>query len=68
MRSKVNTIQRVIIDDISNDFAIARSASEAPEIDGVIYLEQPEGLSVGDMLDVKIKQSNNFDLYAGPIN
>ena len=68
MQSKVNTIQRVIIDDISNDFAIARSSSEAPEIDGVIYLEQPEGLSVGDMLDVKIKQSNNFDLYAGPIN
>jgi ribosomal protein S12 methylthiotransferase len=68
MQSKVNTIQRVIIDDISNDFAIARSSSEAPEIDGVIYLEQPEGLSVGDMLDVKIKKSNNFDLYAGPIN
>ncbi len=68
MQSKVNTIQRVIIDDISNDFAIARSSSEAPEIDGVIYLEQPEGLSVGDMLDVKIKQSNNFDLYAGPID
>ncbi len=68
MQSKVNTIQRVIIDDISHDFAIARSSSEAPEIDGVIYLEQPEGLSVGDMLDVKIKQSNNFDLYAGPID
>ena len=68
MQLKVNTIQRVIIDEISDEFAIARSSSEAPEIDGVIYLEQPEGLSVGDMLDVKIKQSNNFDLYAGPIN
>ena len=68
LKSKLNTIQRVIIDDFSDNYAISRSFSEAPEIDGVIYLEKPEGLRVGDMLDVKIKSSDDVDLYAGPIN
>lgn len=68
LKLKLNTIQRVIIDDFSGNYAISRSFSEAPEIDGVIYLEKPEGLRVGDMLDVKIKSSDDVDLYAGPIN
>jgi len=66
LASKINTTQTVIVDAVNNDFAEARSAANAPEIDGVIYLENPEGLEVGDMLDVKIKYTKNYDLYAGP--
>ena len=68
MRAKINSIQSVIVDDITDKYAIARSFSEAPEIDGVIYLENPKGLNIGDMLEVKINNCENFDLYAGPIN
>ena len=68
MKAKINSIQTVLVDDVTGKYAIARSYSDAPEIDGVIYLEHPQGLNVGDMLDVKIKSCENFDLYAGPIN
>ena len=68
MRAKINSTQTVIVDDISDKYAIARSFSDAPEIDGVIYLENPSGLNIGDMLEVKINNCENFDLYAGPIN
>ena len=68
MRAKINSIQSVIVDDITDKYAIARSFSDAPEIDGVIYLENPQGLNIGDMLEVKINNCENFDLYAGPIN
>ena len=68
MHSKINTIQTVLVDDITDKYAIARSFSDAPEIDGVIYLENPSGLNIGDMLEVKINNCENFDLYAGPIN
>ncbi len=68
MRAKINSIQSVIVDDITDKYAIARSFSDAPEIDGVIYLENPSGLNIGDMLEVKINNCENFDLYAGPIN
>jgi len=68
MRAKINSIQTVIVDNIEDKYAIARSFSDAPEIDGVIYLENPEGLNAGDILEVKINNCENFDLYAGPIN
>ena len=66
LSEKVGSIQTVIVDEISKDFAIARSYANAPEIDGVIFLENPSGLETGDMLDVKIKSSEDYDLYAGP--
>lgn len=66
LSEKVGSIQTVIVDEISKDFAVARSYANAPEIDGVIFLENPSGLEAGDMLDVKIKSSEDYDLYAGP--
>ena len=66
LSEKVGSIQTVIVGEISKDFAVARSYANAPEIDGVIFLENPSGLEAGDMLDVKIKSSEDYDLYAGP--
>lgn len=68
LQKKLNTVQRVIVDEVHNEYAISRSYSEAPEIDGVIYLKNPEGLAPGDMLDVKINDFDNFDLIAGPLD
>ena len=66
LSEKVGSIQTVIVDEICKDFAVARSYANAPEIDGVIFLENHSGLEAGDMLDVKIKSSEDYDLYAGP--
>ncbi len=66
LADKVGSIQTVIVDEIGKDFAVARSYANAPEIDGVIFLENPDGLEPGDMLDVKIKSSEDYDLFAGP--
>ena len=63
---KIGSVQTVLVDEIDGKFAKARSYANAPEIDGNIFLENPEGLEVGDMLDVKIKHSEDYDLYAGP--
>ena len=62
LSEKVGSIQTVIVDEISKDFAVARSYANAPEIDGVIFLENPSGLEAGDMLDVKIKSSEDLSL------
>ena len=64
--NKVGSLQTVLVDEVNEKFAKARSYANAPEIDGNIFLENPEGLVVGDMLDVKIKFSEDYDLYAGP--
>ena len=67
LRNKIGTIQTVLVDEVTDKYAIARSYANAPEIDGSIFLENPEGLQPGDMLDVKINRAENYDLYAGPI-
>ncbi len=43
----------------------ARSAADAPEIDGQVYLfADHDGLSVGDFVDARIIDSDEYDLYA----
>ncbi|WP_252725232.1 hypothetical protein [Acidithiobacillus sp. MC2.2] len=42
---------------------IARSASDAPEIDGVVHLGKAAGLQVGDWVEVAITRADAHDLY-----
>ena len=67
LKDKVGSIQTVLVDKVNSSHAIARSYANAPDIDGCIYLDSPEGLQPGDMLDVKINRAEDYDLFAGPI-
>jgi ribosomal protein S12 methylthiotransferase len=40
--------------------------ADAPEIDGVVYLEGGAGLLPGDLVEVEITGADAHDLYAGP--
>ena len=66
LRKLINTSCRVVVDEVQNDYAISRSYRSAPEVDGIIFLKNPEGLQPGDELDVKIYDSDEYNLYAGP--
>jgi len=63
LKSKIGTEQTVLVDSISENEIIARSMSDAPEIDGLVYLPIKEGIKVGDFLDVTIKDSDDYDLF-----
>jgi len=64
LADKIGTQQMVLVDEINDEHIIARSKSDAPEIDGLVYLPLQEGIQVGDMLDVEIVDSDDYDLYA----
>jgi len=57
-----NTIE-VIVDEVEEDGAIARSAWDAPEIDGNVYLNGEMGLSVGDRARVTLEASDEYDMW-----
>jgi len=61
----VGTIQRCLVDAIDGDLAIARSMADAPEIDGVVQIQNgfEAGLKVGEFVDVEIMGSDEHDLY-----
>ncbi len=67
LQKKIGTIVPVIIDAITDEGIIARSSGEAPEVDGVIWIDLPEeefDLESGDFVDVKIRAADEHDLYA----
>ncbi|MGC1182477.1 30S ribosomal protein S12 methylthiotransferase RimO [Legionella sp.] len=64
LQCKIGTTQTVLIDEITPDQIIARSKSDAPEIDGVVILPPTPGIKIGSFADVKIIQSDDYDLFA----
>lgn len=64
LQTKVGSRQTVLIDTITDEQIIARSKSDAPEIDGLVYLPMDGSLSVGSLVDVTIVDSDDYDLYA----
>ena len=46
-----------------NGQILARSYKDAPEIDGVVYINSKEYFSPGEIVQVKIKDVTNYDMY-----
>jgi ribosomal protein S12 methylthiotransferase len=64
LQQKIGTQQSVLVDALTDKFIIARSMADAPEIDGLVYIEPKAGIQVGDQLEVTINKSDDYDLYA----
>ncbi|MEY3202190.1 MAG: ribosomal protein methylthiotransferase [Pseudomonadota bacterium] len=54
----------VLVDDIDEDGAIARSPADAPEIDGLVIIPEAQHLEVGEFAKVRITDCDVHDLYA----
>ncbi len=64
LAQKIGRKMRVLVDKIQGSDAIARSPSDAPEIDGTVKIRKAKGLSVGDWADVQIIKAGAYDLEA----
>ena len=54
----------VLIDEVDEDGAVGRSAGDAPEIDGCVYVSSETPLKAGDMVRVRVTDSDEYDLWA----
>lgn len=52
---------RALVDEVDNGVAVARTCSQAPEIDGVVFIEDPN-LKKGMFVNVEIKEAYDYDL------
>jgi ribosomal protein S12 methylthiotransferase len=71
LHGKIGSIQTVLVDEIVADAegnieAIGRTKADAPDIDGVVYMEDAEGLTPGDFVEVEIYSADGHDLRGGP--
>jgi ribosomal protein S12 methylthiotransferase len=64
LQGKVGKEIEVLIDSVEADQAIGRSMADAPDIDGQVFIADPEGIEVGDMVTVTVAEADDYDLYA----
>ncbi len=66
LQCKVGSIQQVLVDSLDGELAIARSKADAPEIDGLVQIQDGEkaGLKPGQFVEVTIMGADEHDLFA----
>ncbi len=62
LSAQIGKRMTVLTDDTGEDFTIARSYADAPEIDGVVFIEG-ERLESGQFAEVEITHSSEHDLW-----
>ena len=61
---RVGDVCRVIIDRKENDYYIARTQYDSPEVDGEVLIHDDFHLNIGDFYKVKLVSANEYDLFA----
>ncbi|WAR43404.1 30S ribosomal protein S12 methylthiotransferase RimO [Methylomonas rapida] len=63
LQRRVGRIETVLIDEVVEEGAVARSKSDAPEIDGQVFIDGATHLQVGDFVRVEIEEADEYDLW-----
>jgi len=64
LKRKLGKTIKVLVDELKAGGAVGRSAADAPEIDGVVHIEDGPKLKPGDWTQVKVLRSDAHDLWA----
>ncbi len=64
LQQRIGRIETVLIDEVVDEGAVARSKADAPEIDGLVFIDGATHLKVGDFVQVVIEEADEHDLWA----
>lgn len=63
LQAKVGTTQKVLVDEVTPEGAVARSQADAPEIDGSVFIDGATHLKPGDFVTVMIEEADEYDMW-----
>ncbi len=63
LKRKIGLTLEVLVDEVDEEGAIARSFADAPGIDGQVYINEGRHLKAGDRVKVTITDSDTHDLW-----
>ncbi len=64
LQHKIGRTITVLVDEAGADGAVARSAADAPEIDGTVLIADGQKLKPGQFVDVVVEAASEHDLHA----
>jgi ribosomal protein S12 methylthiotransferase len=67
LERKIGRELTVLVDDIDEEGAIARSEGDAPDIDGLVIIPDGHDLEIGEFARVRVTDCDIHDLYAEPV-
>ncbi len=63
LQQRLGKIETVLIDEVVAEGAVGRTAADAPEIDGQVFIDGATHLQVGDFVTVEIEDADEHDLW-----
>ena len=63
LQRKIGAHMDIIVDEVSSDGAVGRTKGDAPEIDGLAYLKNTDGLVPGSVVNRQIVDADDYDLW-----
>ena len=65
LKQKIGKTLDVLVDEIDEEGIIGRSKADAPEVDGLVYVDNLSGINVkvGDVIKVTITNSDEYELW-----
>tara|TARA_B100000795_G_scaffold55632_1_gene36630 strand:+ start:2947 stop:4269 length:1323 start_codon:yes stop_codon:yes gene_type:complete len=63
LQAKIGKVVEVLVDEANTEQIVARSAADAPEIDGNVFIQPNSDIEAGDIIQVKIEDADEYDLY-----
>ena len=65
LQQKIGKTLAVVVDEIDEQGIVGRSMADAPEIDGVVYVDNlsQSAVKIGDIIQVTITQADEYDLW-----
>ena len=67
LAAKIGREITVLVDAVDDEGTLARSSADAPEIDGLVIIDQYFDAEPGDFLQVRVVDADEHDLYAEAI-
>ena len=67
LQMKIGKEIEVLIDEVDEQGFVGRSFFDAPEIDGIVFVESDRDLKPGDKVMCRVVDADEYDLWAEPI-
>jgi len=64
LQQKVGKQMKVIVDEVTEEGSVARTMGDAPDVDGLVFIDNVTNVEPGDILDVVIEEADEHDMWA----
>jgi ribosomal protein S12 methylthiotransferase len=64
LQQRIGQTLKVLVEEETDEGYVGRSYADAPEIDGLVYIETDQALALGEFHQVEVVDTDEYDCYA----